>query len=318
MSCYQQTQQTDNDLITKSQGKPSWLHIKPPSDKRYYDLKRELNLKNLNTVCKEARCPNLGECWSSGTATIMILGDTCTRGCRFCSVKTGNPQGVVDSDESNRVALQVVDTNLNYVVITCVDRDDLIDGGAGVFADTIKRIKSLSRKEAREIKIEALISDYRGNFSALRLILDAEADVVAHNIETVERLTSKVRDGKASYRQSLAVLERVKAYDNRKIDCLTKSSIMVGLGESRNELKETLVDLKSVGVDIVTIGQYLRPSKHPRFLPVERYYLPSEFDEIENLAQDLGFLFVASGPLVRSSYRAAELFLLGYLKINNQ
>lgn len=289
----------------KNLRKPSWLRISPPSSKKYYQIKDTLNLDNLNTVCREAKCPNISECWSSGTATIMILGDTCTRACRFCSVKTGNPKGILDKEEPERVAKNLARTNLKYVVITCVDRDDLKDGGAGIFAETILA----TRRKKPELKIEVLVSDYRGNADAINSIVDVKPNVIAHNIETVERTTKKVRDPKASYFQSLELLKRVKERDNK---ILTKSSLMVGLGETMKELEQACLDLRKNNVDVVTFGQYLRPNQ--KLLPVEKYYSPQEFQELKNMAESMGFLFVASGVFVRSSYKAAELFLLGKLK----
>ena len=281
--------------------KPSWIKIKPPTTERYHKLKKELNLNGLNTVCQEAKCPNLNECWSTGTATIMILGDTCTRACRFCNVKTGNPKGMIDKQEPLRVAKQLAQSNLDYVVITCVDRDDLADGGAGIFAQTIIEIK----KQIPNLKVECLISDYRGSFVAIETIVKSDPHVVAHNLETTERLTKKVRDPKSNYHQSLQLLRRVKELNPTK---LTKSSLMVGLGESLLEIEEACDDLKKNGVDIVTFGQYLRPNR--RLLPVEKYYTPVEFKYLEKMARKKGFLFVASGSLVRSSYRASELFVV--------
>lgn len=285
--------------------KPSWLRISPPSNKEYYNVKKNINLDNLNTVCREAKCPNISECWSSGTATIMILGDTCTRACRFCSVKTGNPKGVVDKEEPERVATNLARTDLKYVVITCVDRDDLSDGGASIFAETILA----TRKKKPELKIEVLVSDYRGNQEAINSIIEVAPDVIAHNIETVERTTKEVRDPKASYSQSLQLLKQVKEV-NPKI--ITKSSLMVGLGETMAELEKACLDLRKNNVDVVTFGQYLRPNQ--KLLPVEKYYSPQEFEQLKMMAKDMGFLFVASGVFVRSSYKAAELFLLGKLQ----
>lgn len=273
----------------------------PVGAEKYHSLKKGLRFQGLHTVCEEARCPNIGECWSVGTATIMILGDVCTRACRFCNVKTGNPKGIVDEDEPYRVAENLAKTQLKYVVITCVDRDDLPDGGAFIFAETIRQVKKLRP----EMKVEALVSDYRGNKKAFEILLDCPVDVLAHNVETVRALTPMVRDRRATYDQSLALLDYVK---RNKSNLLTKSSIMVGLGETMNELEQTTADLKNVGVDIVTYGQYLRPSE--RHLVVKRYYFPDEFEQLKSMAYEMGFRYVASGPLVRSSYKAAELFAL--------
>ncbi len=290
-----------NILLDK---KPSYIKMQPITGNGFFKLKKKLNLKNLHTVCEEAKCPNISECWSQGTATIMILGDTCTRFCKFCNVKTGNPQGVVDQDEPFRVAEEIVQSGLSYVVLTCVDRDDLIDGGAGIFAETIENIK----QKNSTIKVEALISDYRGSSSSLKKITATRLDVLAHNIETVEALTPMVRDRRASYRVSLNLLEAAK---KEKPKLLTKSSIMLGLGETMEEVETSLEDLRKAGVDIVTLGQYLRPSK--RHLSVKKYYSLEEFKGLEKIAREKGFLFVAAGPLVRSSYRAAELFVKGHL-----
>ena len=281
--------------------KPSWLKMFPVGTEKYHSLKKDLRFQGLHTVCEEARCPNIGECWAVGTATIMILGDVCTRACRFCNVKTGNPKGVVDEDEPYRVAENLSKTDLKYVVITCVDRDDLPDGGAFIFAETIRQVKKLRPK----MKVEALVSDYRGNEEAFKILLDCPVDVLAHNVETVRALTPMVRDGRADYDQSLALLDFAK---QKNPNLLTKSSIMVGLGETMDELKQTTFDLKEKGVDIVTYGQYLRPSQ--KHLIVKRYYFPDEFEQLKSMAYEMGFLYVASGPLVRSSYKAAELFAL--------
>ena len=285
--------------------KPDWVKMMPVGKNNYNEVRSKLRIGSLHTVCEEARCPNIGECWSHGTATVMILGDVCTRGCRFCNVKTGNPGGLVDTDEPKRVGKMLGESELSYVVITCVDRDDLDDGGAEIFAETIKEVKSINKK----IKIEALTSDYRGSKQAVETILASGLDVMAHNVETVRALTPMVRDKRANYDQSLKVLETSKQINS---DILTKSSLMVGLGETFEELKKTASDLRDVGVDIITFGQYLRPSI--RHLSVKRYWFPDEFKQLELMAKEMGFLYVASGPLVRSSYRAGELFTLGFLE----
>ncbi|MBL8995355.1 MAG: lipoyl synthase [Spirochaetia bacterium] len=285
--------------------KPEWIRIRPPSGPVYQELRGNLKLKNLHTVCQEALCPNIGECWSSGTATIMILGDTCTRGCRFCNVKSGNPKGVVDLEEPVRVAEQIQDSNLKYLVLTCVDRDDLPDGGAFIFAETVSEIK----KRRPDIRVETLISDYSGKRESLEKVMSSGPDVIAHNVETIRRLTPTVRDPRASFDQSLELLRRVKEIDPKR---LSKSSVMIGLGETLEEALACASELRQAGVDIVTFGQDLRPSaKH---LPVVRYAAPAEFEELEKRAREMGFLFVASGPFVRSSYRAAELFIHGHLE----
>ncbi len=283
---------------------PSFIRIRPPSNPKYYEVKKNLKALKLHTVCEEAKCPNVSECWSSGTATIMILGDTCTRFCKFCNVKTGNPKGLVDKDEPKRVARQIASSKLKYIVLTCVDRDDLIDGGAGIFAQTIKEIKKLNP----DIKTEGLISDYGGREDSLKKLLDNPPDVLAHNVEVVKRLTPNIRDPRASYAQSLNLLKKIKEL---KPAILTKSSIMVGLGETLEELVETARDIRNSGVDIITFGQYLRPSK--KHHPVVKYYQPSDFKYLEQIAREMNFLYVASGSLVRSSYKAAELFIHGFL-----
>jgi len=254
---------------------------------------------SLHTVCEEAHCPNVGECWGGGTATFMIMGELCTRACRFCNVKSGKPDGVLDGEEPANVARAIKDLELKYVVLTSVDRDDLPDGGAAHFAQTISTIRAL----APDVCIEALIPDFGGGFAALQTVVQAGPHVIGHNLETTEPLTPKVRDPRASYHQSLKVLEDVKQL-NRRV--FTKSSLMLGLGEREEELLQTLRDLRAVGTDFLTLGQYLRPS--PRNLPVVEYVTPEGFSHYQKAAEELGFLYVASGPLVRSSYRAGEYF----------
>ncbi len=235
------------------------------------------------------------------------MGDICTRGCRFCNVKTGNPKGYLDPEEPKRVAEAIREWNLKYVVITSVDRDDLPDGGANHFAKTVRKIKNLNP----EILIEPLIPDFQGNLDSLKIVLDSNPDVLAHNVETVERLTPYVRDKRASYKTSLKVLENSKKL---RPDIYTKSSIMVGLGEEEEEIIKTLKDLRETGVDIVTIGQYLRPSSHRKFLEVREYIHPEKFEYYKKIALEMGFLYCASGPFVRSSYKAYEVFALGIIK----
>ena len=284
--------------------KPEWLRVKLPGGEKLHDIKRDLREKKLYTVCEEAKCPNIGECWSEGTATIMILGDVCTRGCRFCAVSSGNPRGVLDPLEPAKCADTVEAMKLNYVVITCVDRDDLPDGGAGQFAAVIRAIQE--RKP--DCLIEVLTSDYQGNPDSINRIIEAAPDVFAHNVETVERLTPKVRDPRAGYRQSLDVLAYVKSQEPERI---TKTSLMLGLGETREEILTAMRDMRDVGVDVLTLGQYLRPTtKH---LEVKSYLPPEAFDELGERARELGFLYVASGPLVRSSYKAGEYFLANHI-----
>lgn len=291
-------------MSTKAVRKPEWLRVKAPGGDAIHDIKKRLRDQKLFTVCEEAKCPNMGECWNEGTATIMILGETCTRGCRFCAVKSGNPRGWLDPLEPRKCADTVLAMNLNYVVITCVDRDDLPDGGADQFAKTIQAVQ-LAKPDCL---VEVLTSDYSGNRESIAIVADAGPDVFAHNLETVSRLTPKVRDPRAGYRQSLDVLAFVK---EREPERITKSSLMLGLGETRDEILETLTDMRRVGVDVVTLGQYLRPTK--KHLEVEAYLEPAYFDSLADEAREMGFLYVAAGPLVRSSYRAGEYFLANHL-----
>ncbi|MCA9519884.1 MAG: lipoyl synthase [Myxococcales bacterium] len=282
--------------------KPEWLKIKLPGGGTYNRIKKRMRDNLLYTVCEEAHCPNIGECWSMGTATFMIMGDLCTRGCRFCNVKSGKPvSGWLDHDEPEKVAHSVEAMRLEYVVITSVDRDDLPDGGAEHFAETIRAVK----RRVPTVRVETLIPDFSGEIDGLRRVLDARPDVLAHNIETVRRLTPRVRDPRATYDQSLELLRRAKELAPT---IYTKSSIMLGLGETDDEIREAFADLRAVGVPLLTIGQYLRPSR--KHLSVERYVSPASFEVYRQQALELGFQFVASGPMVRSSYRAAELFIL--------
>jgi len=260
---------------------------------------------SLHTVCEEAHCPNVAECWGGGTATIMLLGATCTRGCRFCAVSSGNPHGAVDAFEPIKVAQAVADMGLTYVVLTSVDRDDLPDGGASHFAQTVRAIKATDPT----ILVETLVPDFRGDPEAIRTVLGGGQEVFDHNVETVRRLQAAVRDPRANYEQSLFVLRHAKEV---RSDVYTKSSIMLGLGETRDEVLGTLRDLRAADVDIVTLGQYLRPSAW--HLAVNEYVSPESFEWYRRQAEDLGFLYVASGPLVRSSYRAGEFFLESMLR----
>ena len=279
--------------------KPEWLKVKLPRGDDYERVKAKVNLLQLNTVCKEAMCPNLAECWGAGTATIMILGDTCTRGCRFCNVKTGNPKGVVDWLEPVRVAEAVRDMGWKYLVVTAVDRDDLPDGGALIFANTVRAI----HERVPGSRVEILSGDYRGDLNALDIVLDAQPDVFAHNIETVRRLTPRVRDKRAKYDQSLRILEHAK---KRAPERFTKTSLMLGLGETVDEIEQAMDDARSAGIDIFTMGQYLQPSK--KHLPVEAFITPEKFAELGRLAKSKGFHQVVSSPLSRSSYHAEQAF----------
>lgn len=278
---------------------PDWIKSRMPSGENYHELKRLLGGLALNTVCEEARCPNIGECWDQRTATIMILGDTCTRACGFCAIKTGRPTWF-DDDEPRRVAEAVRPLGLEHVVVTSVARDDLPDGGARIFAETIRRL----REACPGMGVEVLIPDFNGQAAPLRTVMEARPDILNHNVETVERLQKPVRK-RARYDRSLGVLARAKAYAGELGAAVhTKSSIMVGLGETRGELSQTFRDLRAVDCDILTIGQYLRPT--PEHLPLVRYYHPDEFAEMKAEALALGFKHVESGPLVRSSYHARD------------
>jgi lipoic acid synthetase len=282
--------------------RPAWLRIKAPSPQGAAGMRviRDvLDRYSLTTVCQGAICPNAAECWSKQTATFMLLGKVCTRACRFCAVPTGNPKGAVDWEEPNRLAAAVRELGLSYVVLTSVDRDDLTDGGASVFAAAIKTIKE--RHSAA--RVEALVPDFSGNEEAIATVAAANPDGIGHNLETVRRLTPTLRDRRADYDRSLQVLAQFK---KRSSDSLLKSSLILGLGERREEVLTALGDLRRVGVDAVTLGQYLQPTPHAA--PVARYLSPAEFDELAEAAQDMGFRSVLSGPLVRSSYHAAELF----------
>ncbi|MBW3582622.1 MAG: lipoyl synthase [Euryarchaeota archaeon] len=287
---------------------PHWFKIRPPSGENFQKIRRMVSGLKLATVCQEARCPNLSECWSGGTATFMVMGDTCTRGCRFCHVATGNPKGALDPLEPQKVADSVENLGLTYTVITSVDRDDLPDGGADHFGRVIEAI----REQVPDCLVEVLIPDFAGDEASLDRVIAAGPHVIAHNIETVRRLTPRVRDRRAAYDQSLDVLRHIK---KASPDTYTKSSIMLGLGETDEEVETTLDDLKAADVSVVTFGQYLRPSKEERFLPVEEYVHPDKFDEWARIGmEEKKFLYVASGPLVRSSYRAGEFFLEGLLR----
>ncbi len=290
--------------------KPDWLKVRAPIGENYSRIKGMLGELKLATVCQEAKCPNMGECWSGGTATFMLMGEICTRGCRFCNVKTGNAKlGLppVDPFEPEKVAFSISQMKLNYVVITSVDRDDMPDQGSDHFARTVKTIKKLDPN----LIVEILTPDFRGDENLVLHLAAAKPDVFAHNIETVERLTPSVRDPRAKYRQSLRVLHSVKEFDSKMY---TKTSIMLGLGEKDEEILQTLKDLREVGCDVVTFGQYLQPTE--KHLKVVEYITPEKFAEWQKIAELMGFLYVASGPLVRSSYRAGEFFMKGVINKN--
>lgn len=308
--------------------KPEWLRTAVPAGAGFEVTNERLRAHGINTVCSSARCPNLAECWGRGTTTFMILGDTCTRHCRFCAVKAGNPPGAADETEPQRVAQAVTELKLLYVVLTSVDRDDLPDLGAGAFAATVRalaesftlgehsgskgpsgeipRFAPLTRNDTprprERVLVEVLTPDFGGREDLIRQVVEAKPDVFGHNLETVERLSSRARDPRASYRRSLEVLATVKRLD---ANMTTKSGLMVGLGETDEELRQALRDLRSVGCDIVTVGQYLQPAR--RCLPVERYVTPEEFVALEKEALALDFKGALCGPLVRSSYHAAEV-----------
>jgi len=286
---------------------PPWLKVSLPTGPNVARLKEASRSRGLATVCEEARCPNLAECWGGGTATFMIMGDTCTRGCRFCSVATAARPSSPDPDEPSKLALTLKEMAVDYAVLTTVCRDDLPDQGAAHLAACIREVKSVNPN----MKVEMLLQDFRGETALLEAVLDAKPDVVAHNVECVERLTSSVRDMKAGYRQSLDVLKHAK---HHLPGAPTKTSLMLGLGETEDELIQTFKDIRAVGVDILTLGQYLRPTGSRHHLPVAAYIHPDEFTRYGELAREHGFLYVASGPFVRSSYRAAELFLHGRLE----
>jgi lipoic acid synthetase len=275
--------------------KPEWLKVRAPGSPNYLRLRGLMRGLGLHTVCEEAHCPNIGECWHHGTATFMILGDVCTRACAYCAVAHGRPDPV-DADEPRRLGEAVETLSLNYVVITSVDRDDLKDGGASIFAGSIRE----TRARRPECRIEVLIPDFQGREDALRIVLDARPDILNHNTETVPRLYRMARSG-GRYQRTLELLDRSRRYAP---DIPTKSGLMVGLGEEHDELVATLKDLRDVGCQILTLGQYLRPS--PEHAPMIRYYTPAEFAELKTLALDMGFVHVESGPLVRSSYHAHE------------
>ena len=283
--------------------KPAWLKARIPSGAGYARVKRTVRQHSLATVCEESMCPNIGECWSNGTATLMLMGSVCTRACQFCAVDTGNPRGWLDPEEPAHAARSVELMGLQYVVLTSVDRDDLPDGGALHYAECIAAIKERCPQTA----VEALTPDFSGDLESVRRVLDSGLDVFAQNLETVRRLTHPVRDPRAGYDQTLSVLAYAKQF---RPDVLTKTSLMLGLGERDSEIREALEDLRAIDLDIVTFGQYLRPTKN--HLAVERYVSPKDFERYRMWGLDLGFLEVVAGPLVRSSYRADRV-----LEMNN-
>lgn len=279
--------------------KPDWLRARMPGGERYDAVRRNVKEHRLSTVCQESHCPNIGECWNNGTATIMVMGSVCTRACKFCAVDTGNPKGWLDTEEPENTAKSVELMGLRYIVLTSVDRDDLEDGGAAHYAACVSAIK----RRTPEVAVEALTPDFDAVMAHVERVVDSGLDVFAQNVETVERLTRRVRDPRAGYRKTLDVLEHASKH---RPDVLTKTSLMLGLGETEEEILQTMDDLLAVGVDILTLGQYLQPTKN--HLPVERYVTPEEFNRYREIGLEKGFMEVPSGPLVRSSYRADRVF----------
>ena len=291
-----------NEKNPKFVGKPSWLKTALPSGAVYFNIKKDLRARRLSTVCEEAKCPNISECWATNTATFMLLGDTCTRACRFCHIKTAALPPHPDPDEARNVAESCLGMKLKYVVMTMVNRDDLADGGSAHIVEVVKKVQELNPN----IVIELLMGDFQGDETAIAKVLGAKIQVFAHNVETVERLTPRVRDARAAYRQSLEVLARAKKLADYPL--YTKSAVMLGLGETYEELVQTLRDLRANDVDIVTLGQYMRPTK--KHLSVKEWVPPDVFTRLGEEAHALGFLGVASAPLVRSSYRAHDIYRL--------
>lgn len=289
--------QTDEGV--SHQPKPKWLRAKMPSGARFEAVKRNVKEHRLSTVCEESHCPNQGECWANGTATIMLMGSVCTRACRFCAVDTGNPNGWLDLEEPANTAKSVELMGLRYIVLTSVDRDDLDDGGAAHYAACVRAIK----ERTPQVVVEALTPDFDAVPSAIEAVVDSGLEVFAQNVETVERLTHKVRDPRAGYRKTLDVLAYAKQH---RPQVLTKTSLMLGLGETDEEILQTFADLRAIKVDIVTLGQYLRPTRN--HLAVERWVSPEEFNRYRDIGLEMGFMEVAAGPLVRSSYRADRVF----------
>lgn len=278
--------------------KPDWLRVRVRGGATYDKVQDIVHEHRLATVCEEAKCPNMSECWSSGTATIMLMGDVCTRACRFCAVNTGNPRGWLDSREPDNTARSVQLMQLKYVVLTSVNRDDLPDGGAGHYAECVRKVKAVNPETA----VEALTPDFLGKLADVETVVDSGIEVFAQNVETVRRLTHPVRDPRASYEQTLAVLAHAKQY---RPDVLTKTSLMLGLGETEDEIREAMQDLRAAAVDILTLGQYLQPTAN--HYPIDRYVSPGEFEQYRQWGLEMGFLEVVSGVFVRSSYRAEQV-----------
>jgi lipoic acid synthetase len=284
---------------------PDWLGVKPANTEKYNEIKQTISSLGLNTVCVEAHCPNITECWSAGTATFMILGELCTRGCRFCAVSKSAKGVETDRLEPEKLAKVIKEWGLGYVVLTSVCRDDLPDQGAGHFAACVREIK----KANPGTLVEVLIPDFRGDAVCLQQIVDARPDVIGHNMETVERLNPVIRDRRANYAQSLKVLQLSKSFDKR---IYTKSAMMLGVGETEEEILKTLQDLRASGVDFLAMGQYLRPSQHQ--YEVKEYVALEKFERLKKKAMELGFLYVAAGPFIRSSYKAREYFIKALVK----
>ena len=288
--------------------KPPWLKVRAPAGPRYTDIKQRLRSLDLHTVCEEAQCPNIGECWDGGTATVMLMGDIYTRGCRFCAVTSGKP-APLDPNEPTHVADMIQKMGVDYIVLTSVNRDDLPDGGADHFARTVEALA----ERMPELLVEVLVPDFQGLMPAVDRVVAARPAVFAHNVETVERLQRVVRDVRATYAQTLEVLQRARSLARGAgVNMLTKTSIMLGCGETWDEVVRTMRDLRDHDVDVVTFGQYLRPSA--QHLEVKRFVPPEEFDRLKELADEMGFAYCASGPLVRSSYRAGEYFITNILQ----
>ena len=281
------------------ESKPKWLRVKAPGGGRFEAVKRNVGEHRLSTVCQESHCPNMGECWSNGTATIMLMGSVCTRACRFCAVDTGNPNGWLDQEEPQNTAKSVELMALRYIVLTSVDRDDLHDGGAGHYAACVRAIKA----RTPQVVVEALTPDFDGELQAIEQVVDSGLEVFAQNVETVKRLTHEVRDPRAGYDKTLQVLAHAKRH---RPEVLTKTSLMLGLGETDEEVIETMDDLRAIGVDILALGQYLQPTRN--HLPVKRWVSPEAFNRLRDIGLEKGFMEVAAGPLVRSSYRADKVF----------
>ena len=289
---------------------PSWLKVKLPQGDNFRRIKAISERRNLHTVCEEARCPNIAECWGGGTATFMVMGDACTRGCRFCSVASQARPAALDPAEPQHLAETLCDMRLEYAVITTVCRDDMPDQGASHLAKCIRAVKS----RCPNLRLEILLQDFRGEKEPLKTVIAAKPDILAHNLETIERLTGSVRDARAGYKQSLEVLRRCRILSP---GTPTKSSLMLGLGETEDEIIQVFKDLRRAQVDILTLGQYLRPTLSAHHLPVREFISPQKFDDYGRMAREIGFLYVASGPFVRSSYRAGELFLKGLFQTQN-